>query len=153
MSSYRYYDAGGGRHFCYAVAPTFLCPYGQLKVPTADEDWEVPEPFMQAAQALDVMPAALLGMVVRGHRNNRRLRVNGQLTDRCETCGHKMDRLGFRCWEETPKAPSGLDNVASRLGSAPPTDIVRTVYVDTKKEAREWAYEEMRIAKSVAKEG
>lgn len=152
--SYRYYQGAPGRRYCYAPDPTFTCPYGQLKYTTENEEWSAPEPFMQAAALLDVFPDSLVRLVVRGHRNNRRARIDGKLTDRCDNCGHRMERLGFRCWVEQDKPPGQFgtsDEITSRLGGTP-TEIVKTVYLDTKKEARSWALEESRISKATAAE-
>lgn len=152
--SYRYYQGAPGRRYCWAVDPTFICPNGALKYSSADEEWEVPEPFMRAAEILDVFPSSLVKMVVRGHRNNRRLRENGRLTDRCETCGTRMKREGFRAWIEQDKRPEDLgtsDQITLRLGGSP-SHIVKTIYFDTKKEAVAWALDESRISKAIAKE-
>ena len=151
--SYRYYNGAPGRRYCYAADPTFVCPYGQLKVST-DEQWEVPEAFAQAAALLDVFPDNLVRLVVRGHRNNRRARIDGKLTDRCDNCGHRMDRLGFRCWIEQDRPPEhwGTSDQITRSLGGTPSEIVKTVYLDTKKEARSWALEESRISKAAAAE-
>jgi hypothetical protein len=155
--SWRYYEGAPGRRYCWAIDPTFTCPNGTLKYPTADDDWEIPEPFMRAAEILDMYPGLLLRMVVKAHRNNRRLRENGRLTDRCETCGRRMERKGFRAWaeEDAGAGRTGLQGVSDELTRAfggKPSNILKVIYFDTKKEAVAWALEESRISRAVAAE-
>jgi ribosomal protein S14 len=94
-------------------------------------------------------PELLARIVARGHSSNRRLRHAGKLTDRCDHCGSRMERLGFRCWIEhdRPREQYGTaDRLTEAIGGSPRT-VLKTLYLPTRKEAREWAYEEAKISK------
>lgn len=150
MDNYRYFNGAPGVRCCIAVHPTFVCPYSQLNLSTADEEWEVPAPLLQAATQLGMYPGLLVRLVVRGHRNNRRMREGERLTDRCENCGARMERRGFHCWieQDKPREHYGTsDRMTEAIGGTPKI-ILKTLYLPTKKEAREWAFEESKLSKN-----
>lgn len=152
--SYHYYEGAPGTRYCWALDPTFICPISQLKYDTADEQWSVPDEFTAAANLLGVEPSSLLRLMVRGHRNNRRMRIDGKLTDRCETCGHKMERKGFRTWSERDRTEpregvGGVSDDLTRRFGGTPSEILKTIYFDTKKEARAWALENSQVSQAI----
>jgi hypothetical protein len=140
----RYWEAPDGRHFNYDVEPTFHCPNAAGIAGPA---------VAVAAEALGADAEPLARIIERAHGSHRYGRVrdaNGRLTDRCTICGARMERKGFRCWIDEPNtADESGARIASRLGFEPPRQTIRVVWLDTKREAREWCYEEFQLAKSV----
>lgn len=159
--SYRYYEGTDGRHYCYAPAPTFVCPMADLTEYVPNPDGEGGEhriklgdlePLTSAAQKLGVDPLELGMMLKRTHHSGRsgRKRVDGKLTDICAGCGHKLDRLGFRAWVEREPTAEEADNASDRIGarlfgSGPRWITDESHYFATKKEAVEWAREESKL--------
>lgn len=162
--SYWYIDGKDGRHYCYAKEPTFLCPMGE---PT---EYVVPAPegsetegahvlkdatkaaVTAAAEQLGMDPV-LLGMIVKrghSHRHGRR-RVDGRLTDQCVACGARMERKGFRVWiEALPTEEDAQSRIADRLGFSGYRPVPgSSFYLDTKKEAAQWARDEAKLERMV----
>lgn len=147
--SYRYYAAPGGYEFAYASAPTFLCPHSDFAwvdedADPADREWIPSEAARAVAVALGTTDQDACRMLRRAHasHSHRRRRVDDKLTDRCDACGAKMRRKGFRAWAQRPRQNDGGtgQRIAERLGMSPPAEVVESVYVETKREARAWAY-------------
>lgn len=159
--SYFYVEGVDGRHYCYAKTPTFTCPMAEPVeyVPNANgEGGEhrlksgLVETFDEAASALSMGPV-LLGKVLKTahqRKGTERLRVDDRLTDLCAVCGHRMERLGFRVWiEHLPTEEDTQSRIANRLGFSG----WRTVdgshrYMDTKKEAQQWARDEAELVRA-----
>jgi hypothetical protein len=142
MGGYWYVPGNDGRRYCYAKEPTFVCPVGNVKLEGPDDPepghYVVTETVEQAAMLLGVEPRFLTGKL---RHSAERSRVDGRLTDACASCGHKLERLGYRIWVEA-KAPK--DGAASRINRRLGGDGFVTVegswYRGTKKEAQEWAH-------------
>ena len=146
MNRFRYWEAPDGRRFNYSVEPTFNCPNAAGTAGPA---------FAVAAEALGAEAEQLARIVSGAHCSHRYGRVRdagGKLTDRCTICGARMARQGFRCWidapnyEDTGASPTAM----ARLGFGPPRTTLRTIWLDTKREAREWCYEEYKLASTVS---
>jgi hypothetical protein len=115
-----------------------------------------------AADALGVDPKKLLGMLTAAHRRNGlgvRARVDGRLTDRCDVCGARMERKGYMAavWEPTPEEELGDSRSTVELNRhLNPGYVhmrpVKVVYLDTRREAKQWAYDEYATAKAVVEE-
>lgn len=165
-----YFEAPDGRRFNWNKAPTYICPNADPIRVEVDGDERIETITLDRAVAIDAAarglmmdPLKLARLIKRSHRSfsYQRERVNGKLTDRCECCGAKMDRLGFRCWVDRPKTEDELTSedrtssrVAERLGFDPGRRVVvHSFYADTKREADAWARDELRTAKAVAAEG
>lgn len=173
--SYRYYQAPDGRHFCYATHPTFSCPHsrslwdyhdletGETKVVEREPGERmgftftrhVSDRVVHGARQLGMDPERLATLIATAHRRDSgRARIDGKLTNKCKVCGATMERIGFRCWTERPYTEEELEDstarttvaINARLGTQA-LRTVRSLYVDTKKEARRWAYDEFQIAK------
>lgn len=168
MFTYRYYEGKDGRHYCYAKEPTFRCPMGE---PT---EYVVPAPegsetegahvlkdgtkaaVTAAAETLGIGALELGMMLKRAHQSGRggRKRVGGKLTDTCDACGHKLDRLGYRGWVEREPTAEEADNSSDRInarlfGGGPRWRTDESHYFDTKKEVMEWAREEAKLERVV----
>lgn len=149
-STYRYWEAADGRRFCYARDATYRCPVSSMT--------ELDDGLRAAADALGVHPGKLVRLLAAPHPHGaRRERVDGQLTETCAHCGHRLQRDGFRVWVERPateeevRENAGLA-ISSRLGyGARVTE--RVSWCDTKKEARTWAYDGYRQAQAALAEG
>lgn len=178
--SYRYYEAPDRRQFCYATHPTFTCPQsrslwdyhdletGDTKVVEREPGERMGVTFTRhvndrvkhGARQLGMDPDRLAGMIAVAHRRDSgRARIDGKLTDKCKVCGAKMERVGFHCWVERPYTEEELESSSARatvsLNAALGTQALKTIrnlYVDTKKEAREWAYDEFKTAKAAEEE-
>lgn len=116
-----------------------------------------------AAAVLGMDPVKLGAMIAQAHsrRGRERLRVDGRLTDRCGCCGARMERKGFRVWIDEPVPEEELSSgqrtsaaISSRIfgGSGTQLRVIRERWLDTKKEARAWAYEEYRLAQATIAE-
>lgn len=163
--NYCYWSGPADTRYCFNVDPTFICPNadpirveGEGVTITRDRCVAIDA----AAKALMMEPVKLARMMQRSHRSftHSRERVDGKLTNRCACCGAKMDRLGFRVWIERPKTAEELtpedrvgSRVAERLGfDGQKTVIVRSAYVDTKREAKQWCLDEKHTAEAIAAE-
>lgn len=150
-SSYRYYQGAPGVRFCFAVHPTFQCPLAMHSPDAIRAD------VRAAAELLGTDAGGLGVAIARGHRSvgTRQRDLAGKLTDRCDSCGAKMDRPGFATWVKTDLA-DGEDElgigVRRNLFGGRPWRQTPTRYFDTKAEAREWALEEARTSKAAAGE-
>jgi hypothetical protein len=102
-------------------------------------------------------------MLERQHRSfthTRRRDAGGKLTSTCDCCGSRMERMGFRVWIERPKTAAEMtdtDGVSAAIAKRIGGDGVRTVtlrsfYLETKREATDWALDELRTAQSAARE-
>lgn len=159
----RYYDAPDGRHFCWNVDPTFVCPLAWFERTDDEAKARIPTAAVEAAAAaLGCGGDELARILERQHASftHTRRRVDGRLTDICDCCGSRMERKGFRVWADRPKTQeelTGNDRVASQIGqrlgfSGEQRVTLRNFYVDTKREAKAWALDELRTAESAAVE-
>lgn len=136
--------APDGRRFCYAKAPSYICPVHEAAQEARRPEAEAPPQLAAAAEALGVEVRWLAASV--GRYGHERARVDGKLTERCR-CGARMRRLGFACWEEAPPTEEGsLDRMAERLGFSH-MERGQTRYQDTKREAEAWARRQLQHAK------
>jgi hypothetical protein len=147
---YRYYEGANGERYCYAKHPTYTCPLAEPGTQDAEPTREV----ATAAGVLGADPDLLARVLETGHRRyaQGRRRVDGQLTEQCATCGHRMTRIGFAYWKDVPDPGEGsVARIANRLGFT----AVRTVtrgHMDTKREAIEWARQNAAISRNAANE-
>jgi hypothetical protein len=159
---YRYYEAPDGRRFCWNVEPTFVCPLAWFERTDDEAKARIATPAVEAAAAaLGCGIAELLRMLERQHRsftNTRRRDAGGKLTNTCDCCGSRMQREGFRVWVEQPKRElSETDRVSAAIskrlgGDGVQTETLRSFYLETKREATDWALDELRTAQSAARE-
>lgn len=136
MRGYWYIEGADGRHYCWSKEPSFSCPIG-----TAERLGDL---FEQACAHADISPAWMLRRL---QHNGGRFRdeKTGRWVAQCDSCGHKLDRLGFRYWiEGPPPADDGLGalNAAlnkTLLGGSGFTTVEGPWYAPTKKDAEAWA--------------
>ena len=132
-TSYRYFEGSDGRHYCFAIEPSFTCP----SVREADD-----EKVIAAAAELGV-DAKWLARRLQHHPV--RLRDDRErLTDTCGTCGVRLKRLGFRWWIEGPPKDVDVNTAASsrinqRLGGDGFVMVEGPWYTSRKKDARTMA--------------
>jgi hypothetical protein len=162
-SRYSYYEAPDGRRFCFITHPTFLCPLATFeRAEDENRSRVLTDAVVAAAGVLGCDPADLARIIEGSHARagtSRKRTADGKLTADCGSCGARMERLGFRCFIEAP-IPDGEETqgeqasraIAGRLGFSAPMRTERSFYVDTKREAREWALDELRTAESIARE-
>lgn len=149
LGGYWYIEGADGRHYCYAKEPSFVCPIG-----SADRLGDL---FDTACEEAGISKEWMLRRL---RHNGYRARVNDRLTDRCESCGHKLDRLGFRCWIEEPYTREDLRDSSVRvtvqlnktLSGNTPFKTVKSFHLDTKREAQRWAREEVALTKAIKEE-
>jgi hypothetical protein len=115
--------------FCWDSTPGYHCPVAQLTVDDLG--------LIQAAQALGVTPGWLERRVK--HNPVRERAANGKLTETCVYCGHKLERLGFRCWVERRTTDPAKLRIMGRIGGFMGEKIDGPWYRKTKKEAQDWA--------------
>lgn len=149
MTGYWYIEGADGRHFCWSKELSVTCPVGSKE--------ELGDVLAAACSVVGIDPAYMLRRL---KHNGYRKRVDGRLTDRCETCNHKLERLGYRCWIERPYTDEELQasgdlratvRLNQALGSAG-MKTVKVFYVDTKREAQQWAREEAALARKIKEE-
>jgi predicted pyridoxine 5'-phosphate oxidase superfamily flavin-nucleotide-binding protein len=141
--SYRYWEVGT-RHWEYATEPTSRCPLATAETKSA--------PGMDAAaHALGVDPGKLARVIGTHHSGygSREREEDGTLTDRCTTCGHKMDRLGFavKITDVDPDQDSSRARINSRLFGGELRTPLAFKYLPTRKAAKEWCYSRYTDAK------
>jgi hypothetical protein len=150
----RYYR-GGDRRFVYDVEATYRCP------------WALGPPPDVLATALAGGLTGLSVIFAKAHRQATRIRAqdsNGRKTDRCATCGAKLEKVGYRAWIEAPypdvvaelrrlgrgedaSAAEGSARISERLGGdeyAPWPGSSR--YFGLKREAVAWCREQAQSA-------
>jgi hypothetical protein len=165
MSAYRYWQGPGGERVCISTHPTFVCPHGSFER-ERDEEGKVirriPTPAAEAAaRALGADVDLVVRMLDRQHGqvSAGRRRVDGKLTDDCAVCGARMERKGFRVWIERPvpeeertEGERASAAINSRLNGGPAVAFrtAKTAWLDTKREARAWCLDELRILRSAA---
>lgn len=142
--NYHYYRGADGQRFCYAAEPTYQCPLAE------------PGATGSAAEALGCDAAKLAQMIRRAHSRSgagRDRDADGRLTERCQTCGAKLVRVGYAAWAEEPDPEEYRERIAERLGfDRPMRQSKPRRYFDVKREAMAWAREEAAISKAVAEE-
>lgn len=123
----------------------------------------VPEEVERAAELIGCGGEELAAMLLRSHQSVGfgRKRVDGRLTNTCRACGGKMKRLGFYAYADEP-IPEGEETAEQRSSAAINQRLVggdgrarRTTWsghFDTKREARQWAYENMVTAEAAWRE-
>lgn len=159
-NGYWYMEGADGRHFCFAKEPTYTCPHAHFERTRVDEETveRIPTPAVKrAAEALGADPELLARGLERQHASFTygRRRVNGKLTDQCAVCGARMQRKGFRCWIEREPTDDERNDMNSRVAGRLGFSNMRTersFYVDTKREAREWAAEEVKVTRAAMAE-
>lgn len=132
--SYWMIHGADGKDYCWAKEPSYRCPIGSAE--------RLGDILAAACEVIGIDPAWLLR---RMKHSPYRKRVNGRLTDRCETCGHKLERLGFWCSIRTH------DHEQSVAGFAM-ANIEKQFYVDTKREAERWARDEVALTHKIKEE-
>lgn len=160
-SGYWYIEGGPGVRLCYAKSPTYICPHAYFeRVRDADDKVTGRVPTAAAEKVAAVLgtdPESAAKLLERGHRSmGGRLRVDGKLTERCEGCGAKMQRKGFRIWREelVPEEERTSEQrtsaaINSRLGFDGQTwKTTYSGYVETKREAEGWARENAASSKA-----
>lgn len=176
----RYWELGD-RRFCFTDKPRFECPHESItyefRDPTTGEvtvtsrrpeervgitfSRHVPAEWATAAAALDVDGAKLLAAVQRVHRGDGgRCRVNGKLTNRCKACGAKLIAHGYSAYveelvpeDERDEMQRANARLAATFGTGGVYRRVKGVQVDTKREAKQWAWDEFVLARNAAAEG
>lgn len=154
MSNVRYWELKGdpeGRRFCFTVTPWFVCPYAE----------EIPQ-WMRSEARLEGLDGELVAELWRrGHRHKGgRARVGGRLTDRCDACGARMDARGYSAYVERDPTAAELtgerataQRIGERLGFRGPSVRVKGVTgLATRREAKQWAWDEYTIAKRALEE-
>lgn len=140
--SYWYLDGPDQIRFCFDRHPRFQCRVGEGG--SADE-------LQAAGEQLGVLK--LVELVELAHRRRGRAerdRQDGKLTDRCATCGARMERLGFMAWAERPAAPDSTGTqMAERLGANAVPVRGDGICFPTKREAEAWAREQLEVAQLV----
>jgi hypothetical protein len=159
-----YMDAPGDRRFNWNKQPTYVCPLGDpLDFPERVEGEEPGPPvlkpesatrFEEGAMYMACDPILLAKAVRKAHHSftaGRRRDESGALTDECAVCGARMNRLGFRAWEDVPRHDDKMgQRVAARLGMDLPRKVLRSRYFRTKKQAEAWARAGAKKAKEKA---
>jgi hypothetical protein len=148
FGSYWYIEGADGRHYCYSKEASYRCPIGAGGEPPKDGSGltaaERESRIQRAAVVVGVSKEFLMRKL--GHSGHR-ARVDGRLTEHCEACGHRLERLGFRYWIESDKPQEGLSETTRRLnramGGSGFTMVEGPWYADTKKDAQAWA--QMRV--------
>lgn len=86
----RYYS-GGRRRYLYNSEATYRCPY------VTGPPWALVE--LAHKSGVSRLPEVFAS----AHRRSSRIRQideNNRPTDRCATCGAKLDKVGYRVWVE-----------------------------------------------------
>lgn len=117
----------------------------------------VPDHVREAAKLIGCGGEELAAMLVKVHqdRGMERKRVDGKLTNECVACGGRLTRKGFYAYADEP-IPEGEETseqrasaaISNRLGfdSSGPRRTTWSGHFGTKREAQEWAHENMKIA-------
>lgn len=153
--STRYWEARDGWHFNYSTEPTHRCP----AVPERDGDgrWVVTPAIVQAAELLGGLdPYALARRIGSASHGHRKRDDDGKLITpaRCEACGARLELVGYRAHVERPVAPdedATGERITRRLGWQP-MRTVKSVMLDTRREAKAWAYDEYRTHRNALQE-
>lgn len=148
--SYRYYEGTDGRRYCWSLVPSFRCPVGAVEHSTIGAYVLTPA-IEQAAQALDVDPQYLARSV---KHSAERARVGGKLTEDCNACGHRLERLGFAYWIAAKQTPGDSSvSIAIRLGVHGRSGFVMVEggwYAKTKNDAKAWAWGRVKLLREAA---
>ena len=140
--SYRYLTGSDGRRYCFSVHTNYRCR-------NAHETGRPEEPARQrevidAADALACIPEKLTEILSRAHGNlgaRRRRESDGRLTEDCDVCGRRLERLGF-AYFIAARAPqdSSARRIAARLGASGYQRVEGPWHANTKRDARQWAH-------------
>lgn len=144
FGSYWYIEGADGRHYCYAKDASYECPVGA---------GEMDDILRDATNAIGFDEELFNYLVRRWHHSAHRRRIDGKLTDLCESCGHKLTRRGVRYWIEgpPPKDGEGMARVSRQInlamGGSGFTTVEGPWYAKTRKAAQEWARMRVRQTK------
>jgi hypothetical protein len=131
---YFYFRGADGRRYCWNKEPTYTCPIG-----AAERLGDILE---MAAEEVGVKADWLLARI---RHSPWRARVDGRLTENCETCGHRMRREGFRYWIEAEPSKNATEDqrlaasIHHRLTGDGFVQVSGPWYASTRKGARAWA--------------
>lgn len=164
------------RHFVFTIAPDYRCQHDGIRYSVLDMNtgertvtdarpaeekvgitftrWVSPA-MQQAADALGMDGKKLAALITAAHRHGvERARVNDKLTELCSVCHAKMKNHGYYAYVECPvpedeetETQRASRHIAERLGMLPPMKRLNGVTVATRKEAKQWAYDEYQIAR------
>lgn len=127
MNRYYYLQGDDGRRHCRAVEPTFRCPVGAEAIDGLDE----------FAAAIGVNPEWLTRKL--RHSGGRHRDAEGKLVDTCDSCGHKLTRLGFGCWTmAVPTEPTTNSRLNRAFGGDGYEQVGPMHYEKTKRDAINW---------------
>lgn len=152
FGKYVYYEGADGRRYCWESEPTFRCPVGAIERDPIAEDfgYVLTAPIIAAADKLAIDPQFLAGKL---KHSPERTRVDGRLTDDCNSCGHRMERLGYRYWIMAKEAESAASEanrrVADRLGFNADGFVIvdGSWYAKTRKDAKAWAWNRVTLTR------
>jgi hypothetical protein len=158
FGSHWYIDGAPGVRFCWLKEPTYVCRYapGVADFRTVEDRLREAAPELaDVAGGLGIEIGRVMNRAHSGGRGGRR-RVNDKLTDRCDACGAKMRRLGFRAWREELKAPDETtegERARAAIGEAFGGDglawrTTESHYMGTKREAEAWARENVAVSRA-----
>jgi hypothetical protein len=119
-----------------ASQPSFECPVGSAESIAGVEEF---------AAAIGVSPAWLLRRIQ--HNGGRhRAHEGGPLLDTCDSCGHKLTRLGFGYWiegappEDASEGQRATSAIRKRFGGDGFVRVEGPWYAKTKADGLAWAH-------------
>lgn len=151
FGGYWYIDGADGRRYCYAKEPTYRCHVGAIeRDPVAPDAGYVLTPAIVAAADKLEIDAQFLARKLR--HSPERSRVNGKLTDDCNACGHRMERVGFRYWIEVVDTESRTPStqLTQMMGGTPTKTVEGPWFAKTKQAAKQWAGMRVKQTKAAA---
>ena len=158
----RYWDGPEGRRYCFTTEPLMECPNVPEPQREAGSGYVVTAVAKAVAAALSTTEQDACRVLRRAHSGSRghRRRVDGKLTDRCDSCGAKMRNRGYFAYVEEPVPEEELTSLqrtsaalnARLSGNATQYRRIRDVQVDTRREAKAWAWDELKADKAIEAE-